>query len=173
MRVGSRRRANGPPVIRALVSIGTNSTRLLVLDGELRVAGESRGTRIGTGIGATGSIDPTAAQRTLAAVDDYVAIARRRGATVIDTVATSALRRARDGASFGAEVGRRTGIAPRVLSGAEEATYSFLGSTAPRAREAVLAALAIGGATTEPAVDRPSHARTNAPVERTRPVWIG
>jgi exopolyphosphatase/guanosine-5'-triphosphate,3'-diphosphate pyrophosphatase len=173
MRVGSLRRANGPPVIRALVSIGTNSTRLLVLDGELRVAGESRGTRIGTGIGATGSIDAAAAQRTLAAVDDYLAIARRRGATVIDAVATSALRRASDGAAFGAEVGHRTGITPRVLSGEEEATYSFLGATAARAGEAVLAVLDIGGGSSELAVDRPSHARASGAVQRTMSLEIG
>ncbi len=173
MRVGSRRRANGPPVIRALVSIGTNSTRLLVLDGELRVAAESRGTRIGTGIGVRGSIDAAAAQRTLAAVDDYVAIARRRGATAIDAVATSALRRAGDGAAFGAEVGRRTGIAPRVLSGEEEATYSFLGATAARSGEQSLAVLDVGGGSSELAVDRPAHARANGTVQRTMSLEIG
>ncbi|MDB5094330.1 MAG: Ppx/GppA phosphatase [Candidatus Eremiobacteraeota bacterium] len=173
MRVGSRRRANRPPVIRALVSIGTNSTRLLVLDGDLRIAGESRGTRIGTGIGMTGSIDAAAAERTLAAVEDYVAVSRRRGATVIDAVATSALRRASDGAAFGAEVGRRTGIAPRVLSGEEEATYSFLGATAALSGEDPLAVLDVGGGSSELAVDRPKHAREHGSVQRTLSLEIG
>ncbi|MEA2787016.1 MAG: exopolyphosphatase / guanosine-5-triphosphate,3-diphosphate pyrophosphatase, partial [Candidatus Eremiobacteraeota bacterium] len=83
-------------MIRALFSIGTNSTRLLVLDGAVRIAAESRGTRIGTGIGATGTLDPAARERTLAAIADYVEIARACDVTAADAVATSALRRARD-----------------------------------------------------------------------------
>ena len=58
MRGASPRDANRSPVIRALVSIGTNSIRLLVLDGDRRIAAESRGTRLGAGIGETGTIDP-------------------------------------------------------------------------------------------------------------------
>ena len=61
---------------RALIAIGTNSTRLLVLDGLRRLAAESRGTRIGQGLGADGTLAPDARERTLAAVGDYVAIVR-------------------------------------------------------------------------------------------------
>jgi exopolyphosphatase/guanosine-5'-triphosphate,3'-diphosphate pyrophosphatase len=173
MRVGSPLRENGPPVIRAIVSIGTNSTRLLVLDGDRRVAAESRGTRLGTGIGTTGTIDAAARVRTLAAVDDYVAIARQRGSTAIDAVATSALRRASDGSAFGEDVARRVGIAPRVLSGEEEATYSFLGATAGHAATHPVAVLDVGGGSSELAVDTPSHARAAGSVERTLSLEIG
>jgi exopolyphosphatase / guanosine-5'-triphosphate,3'-diphosphate pyrophosphatase len=173
MRVASRLRANRPPVIRALVSIGTNSTRLLVLDGKLRVAAESRGTRIGTGIGATGTIDSPARERTLAAVDDYLAIARNRGAATIDAIATSALRRATDGDAFRDEVAQRVGIEPRVLSGTEEATYSFLGATSLRNGTDEIAVLDVGGGSAELAVDVPAHARANGAVRRTTSVEIG
>ena len=92
-------------MIRALFSVGTNSTRLLVLgEGDRRLAAESRGTRIGTGIGTTGTIDPAARERTLAAIDEYVRIARDLGVTAVDAIATSALRRASDGDSFASDV---------------------------------------------------------------------
>ena len=150
-----------PAVVRALVSIGTNSTRLLVLDGALRVASESRGTRIGTGIGVSGKIDPAAWERTLAAVDDYLRVARARGTTQIDAIATSGLRRASDGEAFGAEVAARVGIAPRVLSGAEEATYSFLGATSvptgsARSRCSTSAAAARSWRSTRPPAPAPA-----------------
>lgn len=160
-------------MIRALVSIGTNSTRLLVLDGALRVAAESRGTRLGSGIGTTGAIDPGARERTLAAIDDWLALARARGATQIDAIATSALRRASDGAAFGEEVARRVGIAPRVLSGEEEATYSFLGATSQHHGSRPLAVLDVGGGSAELAIDVPAHAREAGTVAYTDSLEIG
>jgi exopolyphosphatase/guanosine-5'-triphosphate,3'-diphosphate pyrophosphatase len=160
-------------VVRALFSIGTNSTRLLALDGDARIAAESRGTRIGAGIGASGTIDAAARERTLAALDDYVAIVRASEPAEVDAIATSALRRASDGASFAADVAERVGIEPRVLSGAEEATYSFLGATASHSGGGKLGVLDVGGGSTELAVDVPAHARATASVERTLSLEIG
>jgi exopolyphosphatase/guanosine-5'-triphosphate,3'-diphosphate pyrophosphatase len=168
-------------VIRALFSIGTNSTRLLVLgDGDRRLAAESRGTRIGTGIGATGTIDPAARERTRAAIDEYIALGRELSVTSVDAIATSALRRATDGESFTAEVAARVGVTPRILSGSEEATYSFLGATASREEqpatrggEQEVAVLDVGGGSTELAVDKPSHARTTGTVQNTQSLEIG
>jgi exopolyphosphatase/guanosine-5'-triphosphate,3'-diphosphate pyrophosphatase len=161
-------------MISALVSIGTNSMRLLVQDGERRLAAESRGTRLGAGIAESGAIDAAARDRTLAVIDEYVETARRRGAEAIDAIATSALRRASDGDAFGAEVARRVGVAPRVLGGEEEASYSFLGATANR-RDAThsVAVLDVGGGSSELAVDVPQHARKEGRVARVFSVEIG
>jgi exopolyphosphatase / guanosine-5'-triphosphate,3'-diphosphate pyrophosphatase len=177
MRGASTRRTNGPPVIRALFSVGTNSTRLLVLgEGDRRLAAESRGTRIGTGIGATGTIDPAARERTLAAIDEYVRLAHDLDVTAVDAIATSALRRASDGESFAAEVAARVGIAPRILSGSEEATYSFLGATASRHgadADQEIAVLDVGGGSAELAADAPARARANGTVRRKLSVEVG
>ena len=173
MRGVSLRHANGPPVIRALVSIGTNSTRLIVLDGDRRLAAESRGTRLGAGIGETGAIDRAARERTLAAIDDYVGSAHALGAQAIDVIATSALRRAGDGEAFAADVAARVGIAPRVLGGAEEATYSFLGATQALDGERAIAVLDVGGGSSELAVDVPGRARAAGAVARTLSVEVG
>lgn len=158
---------------RALISIGTNSTRLLVQDGERRIAAESRGTRIGTGIGATGALDPAARARTLDAIDAYVAIAREAGAGEVDAIATSALRRASDADAFGADVERRVGIAPRILSGDEEATYSYLGATRTHHGAGPLGVLDVGGGSSELAVDTPARARAAGTVRSTLSVEIG
>jgi exopolyphosphatase/guanosine-5'-triphosphate,3'-diphosphate pyrophosphatase len=160
-------------MIAALVSIGTNSTRLLVIDGRRRLAAESRGTRIGQGLGEDGLLAPDARARTLAAVDDYVAIARDRGAATIDAIATSALRRAADADAFGAEVAARVGIAPRILSGAEEASYSFLGATSERTSEGDVAVLDVGGGSSELAIDAPPRARASGIVARTLSCEVG
>lgn len=160
-------------MLRALFSIGTNSTRLLVLDGRERVAAESRGTRLGAGIGATGAIGAAARERTLAAIDEYVAIVHKHGTAIVDAIATSALRRANDGASFRADVAARIGVAPRVLGGAEEATYSFLGATASRGGDDEIAVLDVGGGSSELAIDLPRHARESGAVRRTLSLEIG
>ncbi|MGD0052075.1 MAG: hypothetical protein ABSD03_09725 [Vulcanimicrobiaceae bacterium] len=160
-------------MVRALVSIGTNSTRLLVLEGDQRLTAESRGTRLGGGIGPTGTIDPAARERTLAALDEYVGLARALGVAAIDAIATSALRRADNADAFGAEVAARLGVAPRVLGGDEEATYSFLGATAMRDDAASLAVLDVGGGSTELGVDTPANARANGAVALTISLEIG
>jgi exopolyphosphatase/guanosine-5'-triphosphate,3'-diphosphate pyrophosphatase len=161
-------------VTRALVSIGTNSTRLLVLDeAGSRVAVESRGTRLGAGIGPSGAIDAAAQERTLGAVEEYAGLARTHGATAIDAIATSALRRADDADAFGAEVAARLGVAPRVLSGDEEATYSFLGATATNAGTHQVAVLDVGGGSTEVAIDAPVRARESGKVALTMSLEIG
>jgi len=161
-------------VTRALVSIGTNSTRLLILgEGDAPVVAESRGTRLGAGIGTTGSIDLVAKIRTLAAVDEYVGIARANGVTAVDAIATSVLRRASDGEAFGREVEHRIGVVPRVLTGEEEATYSFLGATAQRPGAESVAVLDVGGGSTEIAVDTPAHARSTGAVGLSMSLEIG
>lgn len=160
-------------MLRALFSIGTNSTRLLVLDGPACVAAESRGTRLGAGIGASGAIDPTARERTLAAIDEYVAMVRVHGMAAVDAIATSALRRANAGASFRADVAARVGVEPRVLGGAEEATYSFLGATASRDGDDAIAVLDVGGGSSELAVDVPRRARASGAVQHTLSLEIG
>lgn len=158
---------------RALLSIGTNSTRLLALDGERRIAGESRGTRLGTGIGAAGAIDPDARARTLEALAEYVQGCRRLGVEAIDAISTSVLRRAVDGPAFSAEVAALAGVEPRILSGDDEAAYAFLGATRAATQGGLVGVLDVGGGSAELAVDDPLRARANASVARTLSVEIG
>ena len=49
----------------AAIDCGTNSTRLLVTDGSRTLERLMRITRLGEGVGATGSLSPTAIERTV------------------------------------------------------------------------------------------------------------
>ncbi len=136
------------------------------------LAVDSRGTRLGSGLAQSGHLDPAARERTLAAVDDYVRVVREHRARVA-VIATSAMRRASDGASFAAELRARTGAEPRVLSGDEEATYSFLGATHRFAGAETVGVLDVGGGSSELAVDVPARAHASKRVDFTISVEIG
>jgi len=60
-----------------------------------------------------------------------------------------------------------------VLSGEQEATYSFLGATAARDGEDPIAVLDVGGGSAELAIDVPRRARTAGAVGKTLSVEIG
>ena len=132
----------------------------LIENGITPLAHDSRGTRLGANLRESGLLDAQARDRTLEAIDAYVAIAQRYEAP-ISVIATSAMRRASDGAAFAAEIAEHTGATPRILEGAEEATYSFLGATAAfaEARDVVVGVLDVGGGSTEYACDVPAQAQ--------------
>ncbi len=133
---------------------------------------ESRGTRLGTGLQHTGRLDPDARERTLAAIADYMNGVREHEAAIA-CIATSAMRRAADGADFTAAVKALTGVEPHILSGDEEATYSFLGATQAGGGDEAVAVLDVGGGSTELAIDVPATAQVRGSVAYTCSVEVG
>ncbi len=154
------------PAPRGVISIGTNSTRLLILEGDAVRAAESVGTRLGRGLGVGGRLDRSARDQTLAVVRDYTRTIAAADAT-IDIIATSALRRADDAADFVGDVLSIVGVVPRILSGDEEARYSFFGAISGPPPVGRLGVLDVGGGSTELAVG------TAGAVERTISLEIG
>ena len=152
--------------MRGLISIGTNSTRLLVVDGKIIVGVQSTGTRLGRGLGTDGNLHSEARDLTLATIRSYADELYAYGARV-DVIATSALRRANDAGAFGAAVAQIVGLSPRVLSGDEEARYSFDGAVYGSRATGRLGVLDVGGGSTELAVGTP------AAIERTISLEIG
>lgn len=117
-------------MIRGILSIGTNSTRALVADvGDVPrvLLVRSTGTRIGEGLKERGRLDERAMQRTLEALREHAAAVREFTADVC-AIATSALRRADNGAGFGREVETVAGAPLEIISGEEEARRSFIGA---------------------------------------------
>ncbi|MFP5022433.1 Ppx/GppA phosphatase family protein [Pseudonocardia phyllosphaerae] len=121
----------------AAIDCGTNSTRLLVADVTESFDGlkdlrdlhrEMRVVRLGKGVDATGRLDPEALERTRAALVDYAAAARRKGAERIRMVATSATRDASNREEFFAMVRDTLGVDAEVITGDEEARLSFVGA---------------------------------------------
>ncbi len=141
-------------------------------DGPATLAVDSRGTRLGTGLQRTGRLDPAARDRTLAAVEGYLPTVRAHRAAIA-CIATSAMRRAADGADFAAAVRALTGAEPHVLTGDEEAAYSFLGATAALDEAIRIGVLDVGGGSSELAVDVPFEARRRAAVAYTCSVEVG
>jgi exopolyphosphatase / guanosine-5'-triphosphate,3'-diphosphate pyrophosphatase len=142
----------------AAVDCGTNSLRLLVADVDLRraeltdVARRMEIVRLGQGVDKSGRLAPDALDRAVAVLRDYADIIDGSAARAVRMVATSATRDASNAAEFTRRVKEVLGIAPEVLTGAEEAMLSFTGATAELATAAdggpVLVA-DIGGGSTE------------------------
>ena len=120
----------------AVVDCGTNSMRLLVADtdpGRAELADVVRRmeiVRLGQGVDKTGRLAPEALARTIDVLRDYAGIIARSGAQAVRMVATSATRDADNAADFVRLVKEVLGVAPEVLTGAEEAVLSFTGATA-------------------------------------------
>ncbi|MFF2215236.1 Ppx/GppA phosphatase family protein [Streptomyces antibioticus] len=119
----------------AAVDCGTNSIRLLVADcdpatGELTEL-DRRMTivRLGQGVDRTGRLAPEALERTFAACREYAAVIEELGARRLRFVATSASRDAENRDEFVRGVLDILGVEPEVISGDQEAEFSFTGAT--------------------------------------------
>ncbi|GAA1601282.1 Ppx/GppA phosphatase family protein [Streptomyces globosus] len=119
----------------AAVDCGTNSIRLLVADcdpatGHL-VELDRRMTivRLGQGVDRTGRLAPEALERTFAACREYAGVIKELGAERVRFVATSASRDAENRDEFTAGVRDILGVEPEVVSGEQEAEFSFTGAT--------------------------------------------
>jgi exopolyphosphatase/guanosine-5'-triphosphate,3'-diphosphate pyrophosphatase len=138
----------------AALDCGSNSTRLLVADerGSTLVR-EMRITRLSQGVDATSTLTDEALERTFGVLREYRDEMDRFAVSRGLLVATSAVRDASNGAHFLHEAQRITGVEARVLSGNEEAAYTFAGATrdlAPDPRPTIV--LDIGGGSTEMAL---------------------
>lgn len=119
----------------AAVDCGTNSIRLLVADanpqtGEL-VDLDRRMTivRLGQGVDKTGRLAPEALERTFAACREYAEVIKEHGAERLRFVATSASRDASNRDDFVRGVLDILGVEPEVITGDQEAAFSFTGAT--------------------------------------------
>jgi len=126
----------GGPEARSLsrvgvVDIGSNSVRLVVFDGAARSPAyfynEKLMCGLGAGLGETGRLSPAAKQRALKALKRFALLGDMMEAAPLTVVATAALRDAKDGPDFRAEIERETGLKPWVIDGAEEARLSAQG----------------------------------------------
>jgi exopolyphosphatase / guanosine-5'-triphosphate,3'-diphosphate pyrophosphatase len=142
----------------AAVDCGTNSLRLLVADVDLGrgevtdVARRMEIVRLGQGVDQSGRLAPDALDRTIGVLRDYADIIDGSAAGAVRMVATSATRDASNAAEFTRRVKEVLGIAPEVLTGAEEAMLSFTGATAELAAgrdDGPFLVADIGGGSTE------------------------
>lgn len=115
----------------AAIDIGTNSIRCIVVAVEandsIRVVGDEKDqVRLGEGLYASGKISRAAWVRAEQALQRMVLIAQGLGVDVIEAVATSAVRQAKNGARFLRQMEQLTGLKIRLISGDEEARLAAL-----------------------------------------------
>ncbi|MEV6672935.1 Ppx/GppA phosphatase family protein [Streptomyces sp. NPDC051162] len=143
----------------AAVDCGTNSIRLLVADldpvtGELtELDRRMRIVRLGQGVDRTGRLAEEALERTFAACREYAEVIRDLKAERTRFVATSASRDAENREEFVRGIVEILGVEPEVISGDQEAEFSFTGATRELAGRADLdrpfLVVDIGGGSTE------------------------
>src|SRR5689334_9449052 len=137
----------------AVVDIGTNSTRLLIGDVEAgRVTEIERRTTVtnmGRGVDHTGMLGSDAVDDVCSVIADYKARYEEMGAERVMAIATSAVRDAVNGDAFIAELRERFCLDARLLTGAEEASLTYLGATAHRRPADPTLVFDIGGGSTE------------------------
>ncbi len=115
---------------RAIIDIGSNTVRLVIYGGPPRapvvLLNEKVSAKLGRGMAETGKLSKKAQEVALRALARYVALLRLKAVTRVEAVATAAVRDAANGGEFLDKV-RGLGLAPRLLSGEEEALTSASG----------------------------------------------
>ncbi|BAT70996.1 exopolyphosphatase/guanosine-5'-triphosphate,3'-diphosphate pyrophosphatase [Thermosulfidibacter takaii ABI70S6] len=138
----------------ASVDIGTNTARLLVAE-----ADESRSirwiyadravVRLGEGLRETGRLKVEAIERTISVLRRFKRSCDDLGVDLVIPVATAAVREAKNGHEFVDRVKKEVGWDVKVISGEEEAYYTYLGVKKGLGLDKDFLVFDIGGGSTE------------------------
>lgn len=151
-------------MIRAGIDIGTNTILLLVAevkDGRVARVLEDhvRVVRLGQGVDQNRAFHPDAMERARRCFADYAEILKQYPGVKVKAAATSGSRDARNSGDFFTEIRQRWGIPVEVISGEQEALFSFLGGIPEGGNDpCAYAVLDIGGGSTEIVGQQPSGA---------------
>lgn len=143
-----------PAIRRAVIDIGTNSVKLLVADVDGAnvepVIEESEQTRLGAGFYDAHRLQPAAIAETARAVAGFASRALDFQAVSTRVIATSAARDAVNSGDLISAVEKAAGIKAEIISGDQEADWSFQGvSTNPHLAGETLLLMDAGGGSTE------------------------
>ncbi|MDR1020744.1 MAG: Ppx/GppA family phosphatase [Synergistaceae bacterium] len=146
--------AGGTVSARAVIEIGTNSIKLLVMelrsDGADVMADRNEIARLGEGAAASGWLSEAAIDRAMPVIADMADEARSLGCESPLAVATQAVRAASNAEDFKKRVKRECGVDLNVISGEEEADLSFRAVlSALPASVARICAFDVGGGSSE------------------------
>lgn len=139
----------------AAIDLGTNTILLLIAESESNrtfriLADEAEIARLGEGVERTRSIGPEGENRSLQVLRNYLQKCKALAVDEIAAVGTSALRDARNAGDFIARLKRELNLDLRILSGEEEARYSYLAVQKGLALEREeLLVVDVGGGSTE------------------------
>jgi exopolyphosphatase/guanosine-5'-triphosphate,3'-diphosphate pyrophosphatase len=137
------------------IDIGSNTTRLLVAEpgeGQLRKVMEQRAyTRIGKGASKNGKITAEKVAEVADVVRTQVRLAHEMGAETIKTVATAAIREAKNRDKVVEEIEEIAGVEVDVLDEDEEGRFAFIGATKSLGHpvDGTIAVVDVGGGSCE------------------------
>jgi exopolyphosphatase/guanosine-5'-triphosphate,3'-diphosphate pyrophosphatase len=117
----------------AAIDVGTNSVLMLIAERGpgnrlRRLVDYARITRLGEGLGDSGTISPEAATRTIAALTEYKRLAGEFLVDEILVVGTMCLRNAKNTSEFIERIRSELELELRVIPGDEEARLTFMGA---------------------------------------------
>ena len=125
--------SNAGPEITAVIDIGSNSGRLVVLErtkrGHFELLEDVHAPlRLVEAVDTLGVFPQEAMDHTISVLQDFRAVAQYAGAGRIIAVGTAAVREARNGEEFIARLQRDLGFEIEIISGKQEAEYAFYGA---------------------------------------------
>ena len=141
-----------------VVDIGSNSVKLLVLNGDETLHRDSVVTRLGSGIADTGSLAEASVTATLQRLGEIRTILDAHSVTNIHAVATAAVRSANNSAPFVSAAATALGCEVTVIDGVTEGSLAFVGAQRnleSRLGNELLTVVDIGGGSTEFSVGIP------------------
>jgi len=119
-----------PNIRNAVIDIGTNSIKLCIAessntsDGYLIVYDKIKTTRLGEGLSESNELGELPSDRSIQAIQRFVALAHEMGAGEIRTIGTAALRKASNADHFCKRVRDSSGTIVEIISGEHEAQLS-------------------------------------------------
>jgi len=142
-----------------IIEIGTNSIKAMSaerLHGTWRILShEVYPARLGEGLHHSGKLSISAMQRNLQVLEQIIHELPDRNTADVHIIATEGLRKAINADTFTTAVMQRFGLSVKILSGEEEAGYSYLAATWGRtASNHAICVLDIGGGSTELALGK-------------------
>ena len=143
-----------PAQRRAVIDVGTNSVKLLVAQVSGRhvdpLLEESEQTRLGSGFYVTNRLRPAAIAQTARAVAEFARKAAEWSVVSTRVIATSAARDALNQDELLAAIRAESGLAVEVISGEQEADWTFRGvGSSPIFGSRPLLIVDVGGGSTE------------------------
>lgn len=140
-------------VVNSVIDLGTNTCLLLVASAEnnqISTLYEAQEIpRIGKDLYETGRISDECFGKVSEIFKKYISVSEKYNAKKIYAFGTSALRDAANGKEFIGFIKDRTGIEIKIISGTEEAKYSFEGALFDLGKPDEYAVIDIGGGSTE------------------------
>ncbi len=134
----------------AIIDIGSNSVRLMMIADGIVLYKTLNTTRLGEGLASDKILKDVAIERTAVAVEDFFNRAKKEGAEKVFAYATAAVRSAQNGQAFVKRVKELCDLDVEVISGEKEALLGISGALGKKDGGVI----DVGGASTELVVQK-------------------